>query len=127
MKIDEAIITELVAIERAVLHASELIDLSPLRDRSLDYAERSAKRKELRERREKIRERINDSVLWTVYSAISRAEAEAIEWRAYARALGAPRGAQLSLDVDARADGDEALRRPGATDGEARRREAAGD
>lgn len=125
--IDQSIIDELVAIERAAVRVSELIDFNLLRDRSKTYEERNALRGEFRLRRAAIAERINDSVLWTVYSSIARAEAEAIEWRAYAKSLDAKRGEQLSFDVDARAASDDALRRQGTSDGGERRREAAGE
>jgi hypothetical protein len=118
--LNESIVAALREIECEAVHASEHIDLGLLRDRSAGYIDRSAKRKELRQRRDAIREQVNDSVLWTIYSSIARAEAEAIEWRAMLSALEAKRGAQLSLDVDAASD--DALRRPTTTDGETRRR-----
>jgi hypothetical protein len=118
MKLNETVIRELVAIEREVIHASDSIDLRPLRQVATREQQR-ATLSEARRRREALNERERmDAEVWAAHRGIARAEAEAIEWREYAaRTNGAP----------ADADSDGTLRRPLPAEGETRRREAAGE
>ncbi len=89
--IDESIISALVDIEREAVRASELADLSPLRGYET-REQRFAALASARQRRLALYDRFGvhmNNDVWTAYRGIARAEAEAIEWRAYAARLAA--------------------------------------
>jgi hypothetical protein len=121
MKLDQSIINELTEIEREKVLVSESADLAWLQRARLAYEQRRARRAELNRRTQEVCDRASafmSSTEFSVHRAIARAEAEAIEWRAFAERNDEP---------SAEADSDGTLRRPAPPEGETRRREAAGE
>ncbi len=95
MKINEELIAELVKIDRVIVRHSEDMSM-PQRGDAPPYAVRCAVRSEQRAKREQLLGRL-DTFEREAHSAIARAEAEAAEWREYAKSFESLRGEQLGL------------------------------